>query len=223
MEVKQEEEGQVPNNIGITLAGDWVGKCKGLLTRIGNIFGRDKHAFWSIIDPNLIKDYYDVIKDPIFGSQIENKLMNNQYGTPLEFHADVTKMFYNCMLYNPIGDYFRLLAERASADYESAWAASGFAGMSPTSFQGSSGAARGARGAAGGGGAAAIVRSTDEGLKKAHTEEIARLKKAYAEEVLQLKEELSKRDVLLNSLQPFLDAVASQGLLKFSVKRPREE
>ena len=130
------DSGALNEAFTLGIGGDWTAKCKGLLSRIANVLGKDKHAFWSTIDPNLVKDYYTIIKDPIFFGQIENKLRNRQYRTPFEFHADVSKMFFNCMLYNPIGDYFRLLAERASADYELAWAATGFTGMNPTSFQG---------------------------------------------------------------------------------------
>ena len=113
-----------------------MGKCKGLLTRIGNVMGKDKHAFWMTINPKLVPDYYNIIKDPIFLGQIEEKLRGRQYKSPLEFHADVTKFFNNCFMYNPIGDYFRVLSEKASADYEAAWNATGFSGMNPTSFQG---------------------------------------------------------------------------------------
>lgn len=103
-----------------SFGGEWIGKCKALLDRIGRVLGKDKHAFWVTIDPKLVPDYYNIIKDPLFFGQIEEKLKKGRYSTPMDFHHDITKSFNNCFMYNPIGDYFRILAERASNDYEAA-------------------------------------------------------------------------------------------------------
>ncbi|WVW84008.1 hypothetical protein I302_106034 [Kwoniella bestiolae CBS 10118] len=56
--------------------------------------------FTKPVDKNVVVDYYEVIKEPMDLSTMENKLENNHYETVEDFVADAKLMFDNCRQYN---------------------------------------------------------------------------------------------------------------------------
>ena len=61
------------------------------------------HSAWPFVKPvdkDEVADYYDVIKEPMDLSTMENKLEADQYATPEDFISDAQLMFRNCRRYN---------------------------------------------------------------------------------------------------------------------------
>ncbi|KAG1657977.1 hypothetical protein FOA52_008037 [Chlamydomonas sp. UWO 241] len=112
---------------GITQSGDWEAKCKGLLDFVARSLGRMKGIFWEAVDPRLLADYYTIIKNPMFFSQIESRLMRSKYESHMEFYRDVKLAFANCTLYNPKNDPCRKAGEKTEAEFDRVWVASGLA------------------------------------------------------------------------------------------------
>ncbi|KAI8137787.1 putative histone acetyltransferase [Fennellomyces sp. T-0311] len=56
--------------------------------------------FVEAVNPDEVTDYYDIIKDPMDLSMLEQNVENDVYQTMDEFVKDVQKIFDNCRLYN---------------------------------------------------------------------------------------------------------------------------
>jgi bromodomain-containing factor 1 len=54
------------------------------------------------VDPVQQKclDYFDIVKEPIDLSAVENNFKEGHYSTPSQFAADVRKIWSNSYLYN---------------------------------------------------------------------------------------------------------------------------
>jgi hypothetical protein len=59
--------------------------------------------------------------------QIETKLATRQYTSPQAFAADVELVWENCRTFNPLGDPFRTMGDKASNVWAKAWGQSGLA------------------------------------------------------------------------------------------------
>jgi hypothetical protein len=44
---------------------DWAPKARQVLHKVYNQLGVNKHIFYNPVDPNLIRDYYTIIKQPM--------------------------------------------------------------------------------------------------------------------------------------------------------------
>ncbi|KAG8707775.1 histone acetyltransferase [Ceratobasidium sp. 395] len=58
-------------------------------------------AFQKPVNPDEVKDYLDVVKNPMDFENMEFKLENNAYATIDDFLADAKLIFDNCKLFNP--------------------------------------------------------------------------------------------------------------------------
>lgn len=63
---------------------------------------RTSWLFREPVDPVALKipHYTEIIKEPMDLSTIENNLRTNQYITPTQFHADVSKIITNSYTFN---------------------------------------------------------------------------------------------------------------------------
>ncbi|KAJ6790070.1 hypothetical protein PWT90_06911 [Aphanocladium album] len=64
---------------------------------------QNHNSAWPFLVPvnrDDVADYYDVIKEPMDLSTMENKLEADQYATPEDFIKDATLVFDNCRKYN---------------------------------------------------------------------------------------------------------------------------
>lgn len=54
------------------------------------------------VDPKKsgASNYFDIIKEPMDFSTIEKNLKNGEYHTATQFHADISKIWYNSYAYN---------------------------------------------------------------------------------------------------------------------------
>jgi hypothetical protein len=72
--------------------------------RIFNLLknSRTSWPFREPVDPIAlgIPHYTEIIKEPMDLSTIENNLRTNQYVTPTQFHADVSKIINNSYTFN---------------------------------------------------------------------------------------------------------------------------
>lgn len=80
---------------------DLVKKCFKVLTQL------QKHQYsWPFlkpVDPQAegIPDYFDIVKEPMDLSKVDKRLRSGSYSNPMQFAADVRKIWYNATLYNP--------------------------------------------------------------------------------------------------------------------------
>lgn len=102
---------------GILNAGgyEWISKCREVLNKILKALGQDRSVFYDPVNPQILPDYYRVVTHPIFLKDIEGKLLRRQYTSPQDFANDVRQHWANVKLYNPVGDPFRKIGEKASA------------------------------------------------------------------------------------------------------------
>lgn len=58
--------------------------------------------FLEPVDPKKsgASHYFDIIKDPMDLSTIERNLKQGEYHTATQFHADISKIWYNSYAYN---------------------------------------------------------------------------------------------------------------------------
>ncbi|KAJ1513555.1 histone acetyltransferase [Coelomomyces lativittatus] len=64
--------------------------------------------FMEPVDKNLVKDYYDVIKEPMDLQTLESLIESDHYPSIHAFTADVQKIFDNCRQYNdPVTPYYK--------------------------------------------------------------------------------------------------------------------
>lgn len=54
--------------------GDWQTKCRAILGQLAKQLGTSKDIFWQPVNPQLVIDYYTVIKHPMFFAQIEKRI-----------------------------------------------------------------------------------------------------------------------------------------------------
>lgn len=80
---------------------DLVKKCFKVLSQL------QKHQYsWPFlkpVDPQAegIPDYFDIVKEPMDLSKVDKRLRSGSYSNPMQFAADVRKIWYNATLYNP--------------------------------------------------------------------------------------------------------------------------
>ncbi|KAF9573921.1 nuA3 HAT complex component nto1 [Mortierella alpina] len=91
----------------------------------------DKQKYFAYpISAEEVKDYHDVIKNPICFQTMSEKLAGHKYGTVEEFADDARRIYQNCLIYNKVDTpYYRAASrqakqaeqflEKAKADYES--------------------------------------------------------------------------------------------------------
>ncbi|KAG0229296.1 nuA3 HAT complex component nto1 [Mortierella sp. GBA43] len=69
----------------------------------------DKQKYFAYpISPDEVKDYHEVIKDPICFQTIGEKLTGHEYRTIDEFCDDIRRIYHNCLTYNKVDTkYYR--------------------------------------------------------------------------------------------------------------------
>jgi hypothetical protein len=74
--------------------------CVRILNLLKN--SRTSWLFREPVDPIAlgIPHYTEIVKEPMDLSTIENNLRTNQYITPTQFHADVSKIITNSYIFN---------------------------------------------------------------------------------------------------------------------------
>jgi len=81
-----------------------MSQCNKLLFNLRNAKEHSEYAlfFYYPVDPITYQcpDYYDVIKNPMDLSTMQEKMNKGQYSTPEEFEADIRLIIDNCLLYN---------------------------------------------------------------------------------------------------------------------------
>ncbi|KAF5197025.1 Transcription factor gte12 [Thalictrum thalictroides] len=94
-------------------------QCLALLNKLIN----DKRGwgFRNPVDPVVlnIPDYFSVISKPMDLGTIKSKLEKELYTKTEEFAADVRLTFNNAMLYNPLANYFHVVAKELREIFES--------------------------------------------------------------------------------------------------------
>lgn len=85
-----------------------------MLKKLVKHFGKHWGTFYYRVDPKLLPDYYNVVKQPLFLGDIEGRLKAGQYHEPGDFYADIKHFFSNVYLYNPPHDPFRQMGEEVS-------------------------------------------------------------------------------------------------------------
>lgn len=71
------------------------------------------------VDAALYPAYYKIIKDPIDLAVIRKKIDDMAYATPLMFHQDIRKLFYNCYKFNRKGTFGKAAGRVMEAYYNS--------------------------------------------------------------------------------------------------------
>ncbi|KAF9287143.1 nuA3 HAT complex component nto1 [Mortierella alpina] len=91
----------------------------------------DKQKYFAYpISAEEVKDYHDVIKNPICFQTMGEKLAGHKYGTVEEFADDARRIYQNCLIYNKVDTpYYRAasrqakqaepILEKAKEEYES--------------------------------------------------------------------------------------------------------
>mmetsp|Transcript_9324 Transcript_9324/g.16500 ORF Transcript_9324/g.16500 Transcript_9324/m.16500 type:complete len:376 (+) Transcript_9324:142-1269(+) len=127
---------------------DWRMKCSEMVRR--TIMNLQPHAvsYVNRVDPNILKDYYVVVKNPIFIGDIRSRLTdqknNAYYQEASQFYNDMKQHFENVRIYNPEGDAYRNLGDKVERLFDTMWASSGLggdrgkrytAGLAPNKFE----------------------------------------------------------------------------------------
>lgn len=79
---------------------------------------RDSWPFLVPVDGNLVKDYYDIITDPMDLEKMGNKLNNMEYTSQEAFAGDFKLMIGNCKTYNTPDTIYYRAAENLDALFE---------------------------------------------------------------------------------------------------------
>lgn len=81
------------------------------------------YPFLLPVDPVALgcPEYFDVIKEPMDLSTIQDKLTRNMYENADEFHADVKLMFNNCYRFNPANTPVNELGHRLERVFDKKW------------------------------------------------------------------------------------------------------
>lgn len=92
-------------------------------------FHSKKHEgiVWPFLDPvdpvaMDCPNYFDIIKNPMDLSTIQNKLTNGEYETANDFEKDIRLMFTNCYTFNPEGTPVNMMGHRLEAVFNEKWA-----------------------------------------------------------------------------------------------------
>jgi len=99
--------------------------CQKILREL--LTGRRHSAFnWPFLEPVDVEglgiyDYYDIIKEPMDFSTMQNKMTAKQYASPEEFHADMMLVISNCLRYNPDGQPVNKCGKDLKEFFESKW------------------------------------------------------------------------------------------------------
>ncbi|KAG1398708.1 hypothetical protein G6F60_008201 [Rhizopus arrhizus] len=101
-----------------TLTKDQSKYCSAILKTLKK--HRDAGPFLDPVDPIRlnIPDYFQVIKQPMDLSTVDQKLQKNQYNSVQEFVADVRRIFQNCIQYNGTGSTIAVLCRNLEAAFE---------------------------------------------------------------------------------------------------------
>ncbi|CAL1541773.1 unnamed protein product [Lymnaea stagnalis] len=67
--------------------------------------------FLQPVDPREVPDYYDIVSEPMDLTIVEAKLNSKAYHKLNDFMKDITKIFDNCRLYNPVDTAYFQCAE----------------------------------------------------------------------------------------------------------------
>ncbi|XP_013060531.2 nucleosome-remodeling factor subunit NURF301-like isoform X2 [Biomphalaria glabrata] len=67
--------------------------------------------FLQPVDPKEVPDYYDIVHEPMDLTIVEAKLNSKAYHKLNDFMKDITKIFDNCRLYNPVDTAYFQCAE----------------------------------------------------------------------------------------------------------------
>ncbi|XP_059156808.1 nucleosome-remodeling factor subunit BPTF-like isoform X2 [Physella acuta] len=67
--------------------------------------------FLQPVDPKEVPDYYDIVAEPMDLTIVEAKLFTKAYHKLNDFMKDITKIFDNCRLYNPVDTAYFQCAE----------------------------------------------------------------------------------------------------------------
>lgn len=80
--------------------GVWksLNACQNLLSEL--IKHKDSWPFLLPVSKKQVPDYYDIIKNPMDFSTMQNKFKSIEYTDPVEFIADVKLVLSNCLTYN---------------------------------------------------------------------------------------------------------------------------
>ncbi|KAG1446673.1 hypothetical protein G6F46_009442 [Rhizopus delemar] len=101
-----------------TLTKDQSKYCSAILKTLKK--HRDAGPFLDPVDPIRlnIPDYFQVIKQPMDLSTVDQKLQKNQYKSVNAFVADVRLIFQNCMQYNGTDSTIAVLCRNLKAAFE---------------------------------------------------------------------------------------------------------
>jgi hypothetical protein len=81
-----------------------MSQCKKLLYNLRTAKEHSEYSqfFYYPVDPITYQcpDYYDIVKNPMDLSTMQEKMNKGQYNTPQEFEADIRLIIDNCLTYN---------------------------------------------------------------------------------------------------------------------------
>lgn len=79
--------------------------------------------FLEPVDPVTMDcpSYFDVIKNPMDLSTIQNKLSNGDYETADDFEKDIRLVFTNCYIFNPEGTAVNMMGHRLESVFNEKW------------------------------------------------------------------------------------------------------
>lgn len=66
-------------------------------------------------------NYFDVIRNPMDLSTIQNKLLNGEYETANDFEKDIRLMFSNCFAFNPEGTAVNMMGHKLESLFNEKW------------------------------------------------------------------------------------------------------
>jgi hypothetical protein len=81
---------------------------------------KDAWIFFEPVDPIKfnIPDYYNIILEPMDLGTLKSNLKQGLYEKPEQFHADMLKIFSNCILYNGQTAGVSLMCNQVKEEYE---------------------------------------------------------------------------------------------------------
>lgn len=84
-------------------------KCKKITRKFYN--KGSYNAFKNRVEKSIAPDYYDVIKEPMYLSEVLRKLKNNLYSELSQYVHDMNLIWSNAIIYNGENSYFGILAQ----------------------------------------------------------------------------------------------------------------
>lgn len=96
----------------------WEKACSRMLTSL--LTGQDAWIFKEPVDINKlgIKDYYDIIKNPMDFGTMRDKLRRHEYNCIEEFVRDILLVFTNCTKYNGSDSRVGEMCRAVQADFK---------------------------------------------------------------------------------------------------------